>query len=191
VTSLGLSWNPYVTQIEPHDYIAELFDALARFNSILLDFDRDVWAYISLGYFRQRTVAGEVGSSTMPHKVNPIDFENSEGNLGIANATLGHLAAKLPISRWQRDLTDSTVLRNLGVGFGHSLLAYQSTLRGISKLQLDAARLAADLDGSWEVLAEPIQTVMRRWGSCRGGGAATPAKGRAAGARSSSCPAPH
>lgn len=163
VTGLGLEWNPYVTQIEPHDYIAELFDAIARFNTILLDLDRDLWAYISLGYFRQRTVAGEVGSSTMPHKVNPIDFENSEGNLGIANATMAHLAAKLPISRWQRDLTDSTVLRNVGVGLGHSLLAYQSTLRGIGKLQLDPARLAADLDASWEVLAEPIQTVMRRY----------------------------
>ncbi|KAI3438554.1 hypothetical protein D9Q98_000982 [Chlorella vulgaris] len=163
VTSLGLSWNPYVTQIEPHDYIAELFDGVSRFNSILLDFDRDMWSYISLGYFKQRTIAGEVGSSTMPHKVNPIDFENSEGNLGIANATLGHLAAKLPISRWQRDLTDSTVLRNLGVGVGHSTLAYQSTLRGISKLQLDGERVAADLDSSWEVLAEPIQTVMRRY----------------------------
>ncbi|KAL4425851.1 hypothetical protein ABPG75_009867 [Micractinium tetrahymenae] len=163
VTSLGLAWNPYVTQIEPHDYIAELFDAVMRFNSILIDFDRDAWSYISLGYFKQRTIAGEVGSSTMPHKVNPIDFENSEGNLGIANATMGHLAAKLPISRWQRDLTDSTVLRNLGVGLGHSILAYQSSLRGISKLQLDAARVAADLDSSWEVLAEPIQTVMRRY----------------------------
>lgn len=164
VTSLGLDWNPYVTQIEPHDYIAELFDAMARFNTILLDFDRDMWAYISLGYFKQRTIAGEVGSSTMPHKVNPIDFENSEGNLGIANATMAHLATKLPISRWQRDLTDSTVLRNLGVGLGHCLLAYSSTLRGISKLQLDEARLATDLNSSWEVLAEPIQTVMRRYG---------------------------
>ncbi|PRW59008.1 adenylosuccinate lyase [Chlorella sorokiniana] len=163
VTSLGLEWNPYVTQIEPHDYIAELFDGVMRFNNILIDFDRDVWSYISLGYFKQRTIAGEVGSSTMPHKVNPIDFENSEGNLGIANATMGHLAAKLPISRWQRDLTDSTVLRNVGVGFGHSILAYQSSLRGISKLQLNEERLAADLDSSWEVLAEPIQTVMRRY----------------------------
>ena len=161
VTSLGVDWNPYVTQIEPHDYIAELFDGVARFNTILLDFDRDVWSYISLGYFKQRTIAGEVGSSTMPHKVNPIDFENSEGNLGVAMA---HLASKLPVSRWQRDLTDSTVLRNLGVGLGHCLLAYSSTLRGISKLQLDAAKLAADLDSSWEVLAEPIQTVMRRYG---------------------------
>jgi adenylosuccinate lyase len=163
VEGLGLEFNPYVTQIEPHDYIAELFDAVARFNTILMGFDRDVWAYISLGYFKQRTIAGEVGSSTMPHKVNPIDFENSEGNLGLANATLAHVAAKLPISRWQRDLTDSTVLRNLGVGLGHSLLAYQSSLKGISKLQLDAGRLASDLDASWEVLAEPIQTVMRRY----------------------------
>jgi adenylosuccinate lyase len=164
VTSLGLTWNPYVTQIEPHDYMAELFDGVARFNTILMDFDRDVWSYISLGYFKQRTIAGEVGSSTMPHKVNPIDFENSEGNLGIANATLAHLAGKLPISRWQRDLTDSTVLRTLGVGMGHSLLAYQSSLRGISKLQLDRARLASDLDSSWEVLGEAVQTVMRRYG---------------------------
>uniref|UniRef100_A0A383VV91 Adenylosuccinate lyase n=1 Tax=Tetradesmus obliquus TaxID=3088 RepID=A0A383VV91_TETOB len=164
VTRLGLQFNPYVTQIEPHDYIAELFGAMARFNTILIDFDRDMWSYISLGYFRQRTIAGEVGSSTMPHKVNPIDFENSEGNLGLANALLEHLGAKLPISRWQRDLTDSTVLRNLGVGIGHSLLSYSSTLRGISKLQLDEARLHQDLDSSWEVLAEPIQTVMRRWG---------------------------
>ncbi|CAK0787113.1 hypothetical protein CVIRNUC_010329 [Coccomyxa viridis] len=163
VESLGLQWNPYVTQIEPHDYIAELFDAVARYNIILLDFDRDLWAYISLGYFRQRTIAGEVGSSTMPHKVNPIDFENSEGNLGLANAVMGHLGSKLPISRWQRDLTDSTVLRNLGVGLGHSLLAYSSALRGISKLQLDSSKLAADLDSAWEVLAEPIQTVMRRY----------------------------
>lgn len=162
--TLGLEWNPYVTQIEPHDYIAEIFDAVARFNTILLDFDRDVWGYISLGFFRQRTIAGEVGSSTMPHKVNPIDFENSEGNLGVANATLAHLAAKLPVSRWQRDLTDSTALRNLGVGLGHSLLAYSSALRGIGKLQLDARRLAADLDAAWEVLAEPVQTVMRRYG---------------------------
>ncbi|UTW13214.1 adenylosuccinate lyase [Marinobacterium rhizophilum] len=164
VTSLGLDWNPYTTQIEPHDYIAELFDAICRFNTILIDFDRDVWGYISLGYFKQRTIAGEVGSSTMPHKVNPIDFENSEGNLGIANAIMQHLAAKLPVSRWQRDLTDSTVLRNLGVGFGHSLIAYQSALKGISKLELNAARLDADLENAWEVLAEPIQTVMRRYG---------------------------
>ena len=163
VTSLGLSWNPYTTQIEPHDYIAELFDAVARFNTILIDFDRDVWGYISLGYFKQKTVAGEVGSSTMPHKVNPIDFENSEGNLGIANAVFAHLAAKLPISRWQRDLTDSTVLRNMGVGFGYSLIAYASTLKGMGKLELNTAALAADLDNAWEVMAEPIQTVMRRY----------------------------
>jgi len=164
VTSLGLSWNPYTTQIEPHDYIAELFDAVSRFNTILLDFDRDVWGYISLGYFRQKTVAGEVGSSTMPHKVNPIDFENSEGNLGLANAIFGHLAAKLPVSRWQRDLTDSTVLRNLGVGIAYSILAWQGTLKGIAKLEVDPARLAEDLDQCWEVLAEPVQTVMRRYG---------------------------
>jgi len=163
VTSLGLSWNPYTTQIEPHDYIAELFDAIARFNTILIDFDRDVWGYISLGYFKQKTIAGEVGSSTMPHKVNPIDFENSEGNLGIANAIFSHLAQKLPISRWQRDLTDSTVLRNMGVGFGYSFIAYASTLKGISKLEINRARLAEDLDNSWEVLAEPIQTIMRRY----------------------------
>ncbi len=163
VTSLGLTWNPYTTQIEPHDYIAELFDAVCRFNTILIDFDRDIWGYISLGYFKQRTIAGEVGSSTMPHKVNPIDFENSEGNLGIANAIMAHLAMKLPISRWQRDLTDSTVLRNLGIGFGQSLIAYQATLKGISKLQLNADKLNADLDNSWEVLAEPIQTIMRRY----------------------------
>ncbi|MEL0637792.1 adenylosuccinate lyase [Marinomonas sp. TI.3.20] len=164
VTSLGLSWNPYTTQIEPHDYIAELFDAICRFNTILLDFDRDVWGYISMGFFKQKTIAGEIGSSTMPHKVNPIDFENSEGNLGIANAIMGHLSAKLPISRWQRDLTDSTVLRNLGVGLAHSLIAYQSTLKGISKLEINAPRLDADLNSAWEVLAEPIQTVMRRYG---------------------------
>jgi adenylosuccinate lyase len=164
VTSLGLTWNPYTTQIEPHDYIAELFDAMCRFNTILLDFDRDVWGYISMGFFKQKTIAGEIGSSTMPHKVNPIDFENSEGNLGIANAIMGHLSAKLPISRWQRDLTDSTVLRNLGVGLAHSLIAYQSTLKGISKLEINAPRLNADLDAAWEVLAEPIQTVMRRYG---------------------------
>ena len=160
---LGLELNPYTTQIEPHDYIAELFDAIARFNTILIDFDRDIWGYISLGYFKQKTIAGEIGSSTMPHKVNPIDFENSEGNLGIANALLQHLASKLPISRWQRDLTDSTVLRNLGVGFAHSLMAYEATLKGISKLELNQARIAADLDACWEVLAEPIQTVMRRY----------------------------
>lgn len=163
VENLGLGWNPYTTQIEPHDYIAELFDALARFNTILIDFNRDVWGYISLGYFKQKTVAGEIGSSTMPHKVNPIDFENSEGNLGIANALFDHLAAKLPISRWQRDLTDSTVLRNLGVGLGHSLIAYQSSLKGISKLETNPQRLADDLEAAWEVLAEPIQTVMRRY----------------------------
>ncbi len=160
---LGLAWNPYTTQIEPHDYIAELFDAIARFNTILIDFDRDVWGYISLGYFKQKTVAGEIGSSTMPHKVNPIDFENSEGNLGIANALFQHLASKLPISRWQRDLTDSTVLRNLGVGFAHSVIAYEASLKGIGKLELNAQRLAEDLDACWEVLAEPVQTVMRRY----------------------------
>jgi len=164
VTSLGLSWNPYTTQIEPHDYIAELFDAVGRFNTILIDFDRDIWGYISQAYFKQKTVAGEVGSSTMPHKVNPIDFENSEGNLGIANAIMQHLAVKLPISRWQRDLTDSTVLRNMGVGFGYSLIAYQSSLKGISKLELNPVQLDADLEAAWEVLAEPIQTVMRRYG---------------------------
>lgn len=161
--TLGLTFNPYTTQIEPHDYIAELFDAVARFNTILIDFDRDIWGYISLGYFKQKTIAGEIGSSTMPHKVNPIDFENSEGNLGIANAIMQHLASKLPISRWQRDLTDSTVLRNLGVGFAHSVIAYESTLKGISKLELNAQRIAEDLDNCWEVLAEPIQTVMRRY----------------------------
>ncbi|MEC7992897.1 MAG: adenylosuccinate lyase [Pseudomonadota bacterium] len=164
VESLGLEWNPMTTQIEPHDYMAELFQAISRFNTILLDFDRDIWSYISLGYFKQKTVAGEIGSSTMPHKVNPIDFENSEGNLGLANAVLGHLSEKLPVSRWQRDLTDSTVLRNMGVGFGYSLLAYTSTLKGISKLQVNPQRLAEDLDSAWEVLAEPIQTVMRRYG---------------------------
>lgn len=164
VTSLGLDFNPYTIQIEPHDYIAEVFDAVARFNTILLDFDRDVWGYISLGYFKQKTIAGEVGSSTMPHKVNPIDFENSEGNLGLANAIFNHLSAKLPISRWQRDLTDSTVLRNLGVGVGHSVIAYQSTLKGISKLEVNPQRLNEDLDNCWEVLAEPVQTVMRRYG---------------------------
>lgn len=163
VTSLGLTWNPYTTQIEPHDYIAELFDAIARFNTILIDFDRDVWGYISLGYFKQKTVAGEVGSSTMPHKVNPIDFENSEGNLGIANAVFQHLAAKLPVSRWQRDLTDSTVLRNMGVGFAYSSIAYAASLKGISKLEINKEALARDLDNAWEVMAEPIQTVMRRY----------------------------
>ncbi|QUJ68320.1 adenylosuccinate lyase [Photobacterium sp. GJ3] len=164
VTSLGLTWNPYTTQIEPHDYIAELFDAFARFNTILIDFDRDVWGYIALGHFKQKTIAGEIGSSTMPHKVNPIDFENSEGNLGLANAIFGHLAQKLPISRWQRDLTDSTVLRNLGVGCGYALIAYTSTMKGISKLEVNQAALEAELDQNWEVLAEPVQTVMRRYG---------------------------
>jgi adenylosuccinate lyase len=164
VTSLGLTWNPYTTQIEPHDYMAELFDAMARFNTILIDFNRDIWGYISIGFFKQKTVAGEIGSSTMPHKVNPIDFENSEGNLGLANAMFQHLSAKLPISRWQRDLTDSTVLRNMGVGMGYALIAFESALKGISKLELNEPRLAQDLDNSWEVLAEPIQTVMRRYG---------------------------
>ncbi|WP_043527280.1 adenylosuccinate lyase [Litchfieldella xinjiangensis] len=164
IEALGLSFNPYTTQIEPHDYIAELFDAICRFHTILIDFDRDVWGYISLGYFKQRTVEGEIGSSTMPHKVNPIDFENSEGNLGLANAILGHLSQKLPISRWQRDLTDSTVLRNLGVGLAYGLIAYQASLKGVSKLEANPQRLAEDLDSSWEVLAEPIQTVMRRYG---------------------------
>ena len=164
VENLGLAFNPYTIQIEPHDYLAELCDALARFNTILIDLDRDLWGYISLGYFRQRVNAGEVGSSTMPHKVNPIDFENSEGNLGLANALLRHLAEKLPVSRWQRDLTDSTVLRNLGVAFGYALLAYESCLRGLGKLEVNRAALAADLDAAWEVLAEPIQTVMRRYG---------------------------
>jgi adenylosuccinate lyase len=164
VESIGLQWNPYTTQIEPHDYMAELFDAMARFNTILIDFNRDVWSYISLAYFKQKVVAGEVGSSTMPHKVNPIDFENAEGNLGLANALLQHLASKLPISRWQRDLTDSTVLRNMGVALGYSLLAYQSCLRGIGKLEVNAQRLKEDLNQNWEVLAEAIQTVMRRYG---------------------------
>ncbi|OOE93390.1 MULTISPECIES: adenylosuccinate lyase [unclassified Salinivibrio] len=164
VTSLGIDWNPYTTQIEPHDYIAELFDAVARFNTILIDFDRDIWGYIALGHFKQKTVEGEIGSSTMPHKVNPIDFENSEGNLGLANAIFSHLGQKLPISRWQRDLTDSTVLRNLGVGVGYTLIAYASTLKGISKLEVNQAALEAELDKNWEVLAEPIQTVMRRYG---------------------------
>jgi adenylosuccinate lyase len=162
--SLGVTWNPYTTQIEPHDYIAELFDAIARFNTILIDFDRDVWGYIALGHFKQKTIAGEIGSSTMPHKVNPIDFENSEGNLGLANAVFGHLAQKLPISRWQRDLTDSTVLRNLGVGCGYAIIAYTSTLKGISKLEVNREALLAELDQNWEVLAEPVQTVMRRYG---------------------------
>ncbi len=164
VEGLGLEFNPYSIQIEPHDAIAELFDAYARANTILLDFDRDVWGYISLGYFTQKTKAGEVGSSTMPHKVNPIDFENSEGNLGIANALLRHMSAKLPVSRWQRDLTDSTVLRNMGVALGHTLLAWDSCLKGLGKLEANHAQLAADLDSNWDVLAEPIQTVMRRYG---------------------------
>lgn len=163
VTSLGLTFNPYTTQIEPHDYIAELFDALRRYNTILIDFNRDVWTYISLGYFKQKLKDGEVGSSTMPHKVNPIDFENSEGNLGIANAVLAHLGEKLPISRMQRDLTDSTVLRNMGVGFAQSLIAFDACLKGIGKLELNANRLNEDLDLAQEVLAEPIQTVMRRY----------------------------
>jgi adenylosuccinate lyase len=164
VTQLDLEWNPLTTQIEPHDFIAELFDALARFNTILIDFCRDTWRYISLGYFKQKTIAGEIGSSTMPHKVNPIDFENAEGNLGIANALFNHLATKLPISRWQRDLTDSTVLRNLGVGIGHSLIAYESCLKGLSKLEVNHAVIEAELNHAWEILAEPIQTVMRRYG---------------------------
>ncbi len=163
VESLGLTFNPYTTQIEPHDYMAELFDALRRFNTILIDFNRDVWGYISLGYFKQKLKEGEVGSSTMPHKVNPIDFENSEGNLGIANAVLAHLGEKLPISRWQRDLTDSTVLRNMGVGFAQSLIAFDACLKGVGKLELNANRLNEDLDQAQEVLAEPIQTVMRRY----------------------------
>lgn len=163
VESLGLSFNPYTTQIEPHDYMAELFDALRRYNTILIDFNRDVWGYISLGYFKQKLKDGEVGSSTMPHKVNPIDFENSEGNLGIANAVLGHLGEKLPVSRWQRDLTDSTVLRNMGVGFAQSLIAFDACLKGVGKLELNAQRINEDLDQAQEVLAEPIQTVMRRY----------------------------
>ncbi len=163
VTGLGLDWNPYTTQIEPHDYIAEMFDAIARFNTVLIDFARDVWGYISLGYFKQKTIAGEVGSSTMPHKVNPIDFENAEGNFGIANALFDHLAAKLPISRWQRDLSDSTVLRNLGVGVAHTVIALESLLRGIGKLETNPLRTAEDLDATWEVLAEAVQTVMRRY----------------------------
>ena len=164
IESIGLTMNPYTIQIEPHDYLAELFDAMSRFNTILIDLSRDLWAYISLAYFKQKTIEGEIGSSTMPHKVNPIDFENAEGNLGIANALYGHLAAKLPISRWQRDLTDSTVLRTLGVGFGHSMIAYQSLMRGLNKLEVNTVKLNADLDSAWEVLAEPIQTVMRRYG---------------------------
>lgn len=161
---LGLTFNPYTIQIEPHDYMAEMFDAIARANTILLDLNRDIWGYISLGYFKQRTKAGEIGSSTMPHKVNPIDFENSEGNLGLANAVLKHLSEKLPVSRWQRDLTDSTVLRNIGVAFGYAVLAYDSCLRGLNKLEVNPSRLAEDLDATWEVLAEPVQTVMRRYG---------------------------
>ncbi|MEQ8408437.1 MAG: adenylosuccinate lyase [Gammaproteobacteria bacterium] len=164
VTSLGLTWNPYTTQIEPHDYLAETFAALARFNTVLLDFDRDIWSYIALNYFRQKPVAGEVGSSTMPHKVNPIDFENSEGNLGLANALLTHLGEKLPVSRWQRDLTDSTVLRNIGTGLAYSLIAYRATLKGLGKLELNAAVIDRDIDNCWEILAEPVQTVMRRYG---------------------------
>ena len=164
IEQLGLSFNPYTTQIEPHDYMAELFDGLSRANTILIDYARDIWGYISVGYFKQKTIAGEVGSSTMPHKVNPIDFENAEGNMGLANALFGHLSAKLPISRWQRDLTDSTVLRNMGVGLGYSLIAYASLNKGMSKLQLNSEKLNADLNASWEVLAEPIQTVMRRYG---------------------------
>jgi adenylosuccinate lyase len=164
VQTLGFEFNEYTTQIEPHDCIAELFDAYAGFNTVLLDLDRDIWGYISLGYFRQKVKEGEVGSSTMPHKVNPIDFENSEGNLGVANAILSHLSAKLPVSRWQRDLTDSTALRNMGVGLGYSLLAYDACLRGLGKLEPDERRLAADLDAAWDVLAEPIQTVMKRYG---------------------------
>jgi adenylosuccinate lyase len=164
VTQLGLEWNPLTTQIEPHDYIAELFDAVAHFNTVLIDFCRDIWSYISLGYFKQKTVEGEVGSSTMPHKVNPIDFENAEGNLGIANALLHHFAKKLPISRWQRDLTDSTVLRNIGVAIAHSLVAYDSCLKGIGKLEVNRAVIDVDINQAWEVLAEPIQTVMRRYG---------------------------
>ena len=163
VEARGISFNPYTIQIEPHDYMAELFDAFARANTILIDFNRDVWGYISMGYFKQKVVAGEVGSSTMPHKVNPIDFENSEGNLGLANALLKHLSEKLPISRWQRDLTDSTVLRNMGVALGYTLLAYESCLKGLNKLEANPQRLADDLNNSWEVLAEPIQTVMRRY----------------------------
>jgi len=164
VESLGLSWNPYTTQIEPHDWMAELFQSLTRYHTILIDLSRDIWAYISIGYFSQKTVEGEIGSSTMPHKVNPIDFENAEGNLGVANALLDHLALKLPVSRWQRDLTDSTVLRVIGTAYGHSVVAMSSLLKGLSKLEVNSERLAGDLDANWEVLAEPIQTVMRRYG---------------------------
>ena len=163
VEGLGLQWNPYTTQIEPHDYIAEVFGICARYNTILIDLNRDIWSYIAIGYFKQRTIAGEIGSSTMPHKVNPIDFENSEGNLGPANAVLNHLAEKLPISRWQRDLTDSTVLRNIGVGLAYSTIAYSAALKGLNKLEVNAAAIDADIDSCWEILAEPIQTVMRRY----------------------------
>ena len=163
VSGLGLKLNPYTTQIEPHDYIAEILDAFSRFNTILIDFNRDIWGYISLNYFKQKLIEGEIGSSTMPHKVNPIDFENSEGNLGLANAIFGHLADKLPISRWQRDLTDSTVLRNLGTGFGYSLIAYHSNLKGLTKLELNESAIDEDINDCWEILAEPIQTVMRRY----------------------------
>ncbi|VAX76804.1 Adenylosuccinate lyase [Serratia symbiotica] len=163
VTSLGIIWNPYTTQIEPHDYIAELFDCMARFNTILIDFNRDIWGYIALNHFKQKPIAGEIGSSTMPHKVNPIDFENSEGNLGLANAVLGHLSSKLPVSRWQRDLTDSTVLRNLGVGLGYAVIAYHAVMQGLSKLEVNHSHLLNELDHNWEVLGEPIQTVMRRY----------------------------
>ena len=164
VSSLGIIWNPYTTQIEPHDYMAEMFQAMSRFNTILIDFNRDIWSYISIGYFKQRKIEGETGSSTMPHKVNPIDFENSEGNLGIANAIFGHLSEKLPISRWQRDLTDSTVLRNMGTGLAYSLLSYKSTLKGLGKLEINPTALEEDLNRSWEILAEPIKTIMRRHG---------------------------
>ncbi|WP_444998496.1 adenylosuccinate lyase [Aliikangiella sp. IMCC44359] len=164
IERLGLTWNPYTTQIEPHDYVAEYFDVLTRFNTILIDYNRDIWGYIALGHFKQKTVKGEIGSSTMPHKVNPIDFENSEGNLGIANALFTHLGQKLPISRWQRDLSDSTALRALGMGVAHSLIAYQATLKGISKLEVNVESLSTELNQNWEVLAEPIQTVMRRYG---------------------------
>jgi adenylosuccinate lyase len=164
VCQLGLLWNPYTTQIEPHDYIAEFFSVITRVNTILIDFNRDIWGYISIGYFKQKSVSCEVGSSTMPHKINPIDFENAEGNLGVANALLEHMAMKLPISRWQRDLTDSTVLRNIGVAISHAVLAYQSTCRGLNKISLDESMIAADLDNHWEVLAEAVQTVMRRYG---------------------------
>ncbi len=163
IADLGLDWNPYTTQIEPHDYVSEIFHCLSRYNTVLIDFSRDIWGYISLNYFNQKTVSGEVGSSTMPHKVNPIDFENAEGNLGLANALLGHMAAKLPVSRWQRDLTDSTVMRNLGIGLGYSLVAYQSLRRGLGKLELNSHAVNADIDACWEILAEPIQTVMRRY----------------------------